>query len=105
MIRSDYDISDEDFVAVDEPFKEAVDKYLYDNVIHDYIAFYIASGYNLSALWKGSLSGLFNGAIDDLSSVHFGSKEDINRVRDILKSRYKLLLTSDTELEIEEIKE
>lgn len=104
MIRSDFDISDEDYDKVSKPFEDALDEYLRNNFIYDYIAFYIARGYQLDALFEGTLSGVFNAAIDSTCSIEFGSEEDVKKLKDILRDRYNLLLTSDTELEIEEIR-
>lgn len=103
MIRSDFDISDEDFDKISKPFAEAITRYVKDNFIYEYMAFYISSGYKMSALFEGALSGTFNAAIDEFCDVRFGSAEDIERLKVILKDKYNLLLTSDTRLEIEEI--
>lgn len=103
MIRTDYDISDEDFERVNEPFIEDIHKYVRDNFIFEYLAYYIATGFQKDALWAGKLSGLFNGAIDELCGFKFGTNEDIESLRTILKDKYNLLLTSDEDLEIEEI--
>ena len=54
-------------------------------------------------LYEGTLSGVFNAAIDSVCDIKFGSTEDIERLKAILKDKYNLLLTSDTHLEIEEI--
>lgn len=104
MIRNDFDIDDDEFGKVSKPFTDAVDDYLYNNFILDYIAFYIATGFRKSALFKGTLSGVFNAAIDELGDLQFGSVNDIERLREVLKDKYNLLLTSDTELEIEDIR-
>nr|MBP3259269.1 hypothetical protein [Bacilli bacterium] len=104
MIRSDFDISDEDFDKMNKPFEEAIDNYVKNNFIDEYMAYYIASGYNMSALFEGSLNGVFNAAIDDLCSIQYGSKEDIEKLKQLLKEKYNLILRSDTRLEIEEIK-
>ena len=104
MIRNDFDISDEDFDKMNKPFVEAINNYVKDTFINEYMAYYIASGYNMSTLFEGSLSGVINAAIDDLCSIHYGSKEDIEKLKRLLKEKYNLLLTSDTRLEIEEIK-
>lgn len=103
MIRSDYDISDADFEEINQPFTEDVHQYLRENFIFEYIAYYIATGYRKDALWAGKLSGLFNSAIDDLCGLQFGLNGDIELLRTILKEKYNLLLTSDEDLEIEEI--
>lgn len=104
MIRNDFDISDEDFDKMNKPFEKAIGNYVKNNFIDEYMAFYIASGYNMSALFEGSLGGVFNAAIDDLCSIHYGSKEDIVKLKQLLEQKYNLRLTSDTRLEIEEIK-
>ena len=103
MIRSDFDISEEDYDKISIPFGNALDEYLRDNFIYDYVAFYIAMGYKMDVLFAGSLSGVFNAAIDSECDIKFGSTEDIERLKAILKDKYNLLLTSDTHLEIEEI--
>ncbi len=103
MIRSDFDISEEDYDKISIPFGNALDEYLRDNFIYDYVAFYIAMGYKMDVLFAGSLSGVFNAAIDSVCDIKFGSTEDIERLKAILKDKYNLLLTSDTHLEIEEI--
>ena len=54
-------------------------------------------------LYEGTLSGVFNAAIYSVCDIKFGSTEDIERLKAILKDKYNLLLTSDTHLEIEEI--
>lgn len=103
MIRMDYEISDEDFEKVNQPFIEDIHQYLRENFIFEYLAYYIDTGYRKDALWASKLSGLFNGAIDELCGLQFGLNGDIERLRAILKNKYNLLLTSDEDLEIEEI--
>ena len=103
MIRSDFDISEEDYDKISIPFGNALDEYLRDNFIYDWMAFYVAKGYQMGALFEGTLSGVFNAAIDSVCDNKFGSAEDIERLKAILKDKYNLLLTSDTHLEIEEI--
>ena len=95
MIRTDYDICNEDYDKISIPFDSTINKYIKDNLLDDFIAFYIAKGYQMDALFKGSL--------DSLCNIKFGSAEDISRIKTILRDKYNLLLTSDTELEIEEI--
>lgn len=104
MIRSDFDISEEDYDKISIPFGNALDEYLRDNFIYDWMAFYVAKGYQMDALFEGTLSGIFNAALDSLCSLQFGSDEDIKKLKAILKDKYDLLLTSDKDLEIEEIR-
>lgn len=74
MIRSDFDISDEDFYKVSKPFVDEIKKYIGENIIYEYMAFYIATGYKKDALFKGTLGGVFNAALDDLCELDFGSR-------------------------------
>ena len=107
MIRTDYDISDEDkIINIIYEYNEietSENNYVRENFIFEYLAYYIATGYRKDALWAGKLCGLFNGAIDELCGLQFGLNGDIERLREILKDKYNLLLTSDIDLEIEEI--
>ena len=91
MIRMDYDISDEDFEEVNQPFIEDIHQYVRNNFIFEYLAYYIATGYRNDALWAGKLSGLFNGAIDELCGLQFGLNGDIERLREILKDSFNYL--------------
>ena len=50
MIRMDYDISDEDFEEVNQPFIEDIHQYVRNNFIFEYLAYYIATGYQNDAL-------------------------------------------------------
>ena len=50
MIRSDFDISEEDYDKISIPFGNALDEYLRDNFIYDWMAFYVAKGYQMDAL-------------------------------------------------------
>lgn len=105
MLRTDFDISDEDFEKVNQPFAGAIDNYIKETFLDEYIAFYIATGYNMDALFVGKLSGTLNAAVDSLCDIKYGTKEDLDRLKNILKDKYHLLLKDDVELDIEEMKE
>ena len=87
MIRTDVNISEEDYAKISKPFSEELTRYVKDNFIDDYVAFYIAMGYKMDVLFAGSLSGIFNAALDSLCSLQFGSDEDIKKLKAILKDK------------------
>lgn len=101
MVRTSIDdISDEEFDKIVAPFDEAITKYI-DNIINDYIAYYLATGYKLSAIWNSSLEAHCNSSIDNLSSI---SNFDYERIKNILERKYGLKIVNDEQLEIKEIK-
>jgi len=102
MFRTDFDISDEEFSAVVEPHNQAIDKYLKDNVVYDFVAYYLATGYKMGALWESSLLGHFNGAIESLCGVSFKNQSDVDELKEILKKKYGLIITNDNPLQFKE---
>lgn len=102
MFRMDYDISDEEFNAIVEPHNQVVDKYLKDNVVYDFVAFYLATGYKMGALWESSLLAHFNSAIESISGVTFKNQSDAEILRKILKKKYGLIITNESPLQFKE---
>lgn len=101
MVRTSIDdISDEEFDKIVAPFDEAITKYI-DNIINDYIAYYLATGYKMSSIWNSSLEAHCNSSIDNLSSI---TDFDYDRIKNILERKYGLKIVNDEQLEIEEIK-
>lgn len=53
MLRKYFEaISDDDFLELVEPHNVAISKYIYKNILYQFITFYIAKRYELNALWK-----------------------------------------------------
>lgn len=101
MVRTSIDdISDEEFDKIVAPFDKAITKYI-DNIINDYIAYYLATGYRMNAIWNSSLEAHCNSSIDNLSSI---TDFDYDRIKNILERKYGLKIVNDKQLEIEEIK-
>lgn len=102
MIRNDYDLSDEDFDNVIKPFDKALREYV-NNFVHEYLAFYLATGFKLDALWEGTLSGHISSALDGLCEIPINDS-DVSKVREIMKNKYSLILTDNEQIEILDIK-
>ena len=105
MFREDYDISDEEFESVTKYFDDDLDNWMdYDSIVNEFVAFYIASGIKHHALWKGALSGHINGAVETLSGYFLDKRCNVEKMKQILKEKYKLEVTNDNPLELKIIK-
>ena len=101
MIRTSINtVSDEEFDKIVFPFDEAITKYI-DNLINDYIAYYLAMGYKMSAIWNSSLETHCNSSIGNLTDIN---NFDYDTIKEILEKKYGLKIINDEQLEIEESK-
>lgn len=104
MFRTDFnEISDDDFVKVVRPHDKEIDKYIRDNILYEFIAFYLARGYELNALWQGSLEAHANSAIESMSGIQFRSNYDYKRLKKVLKDKYGYLIVNDNPLDLKKI--
>lgn len=58
------DITDEEFEELIEPFGDACYRYLHDDILPEYIAFYLAEGVKLKALFSNTYRIHINSAAD-----------------------------------------
>ncbi len=105
MFRTDFDISDDDFIKVVEPHNKAIDEYLRDNVVYEFVAFYLATGYKLNALWESSLLAHYNGALESLCGVTFKNRKEFDKIKSILKNKYNLIVINEEPLQFSTKKE
>lgn len=97
-------MDDEEFAVLNQLFLDDIHDYIKDNVIDEFIAFYIAAGYKKGFIQNENLQGVINGAIDTLCEVEYGTKKDIKKLKKILKEKYNLSLTNCTKIELKEIR-
>lgn len=90
MLRNDYDISDEEFGKIMEPFEAALCNYIANNFIYDYLAFYIATGYRMDALWDGDLVGHVNSAFDSICDVEYKYGLDYKHLKKVIKKQIRI---------------
>ena len=50
--RNEKDITDEEFLNIILPFENVLEKYFINNIVYEFVAFYLAKGYEMSALWN-----------------------------------------------------
>jgi hypothetical protein len=105
MIRHDMDdISDEVFDDIVNPCNEYIINYIKENFLNEFIAFDIATCYNMNAMWDEPFETQINSAIEDLSQLRV-SDCDKSKVISILESKYKLRVKNESPIDIEDIKD
>ena len=50
--RNGKDITDEEFLNIILPFENVLEEYFINNIIYEFVAFYLAKGYEMSSLWE-----------------------------------------------------
>lgn len=104
MIRTDLsDIDDETFLNVVLPAEEKITNYVMNNFIYDYLAYYIATKFNMDAMWSCSMKQEINSALCTLCNFEEATI-DYKKVKDILLKEHLLKITHDNPMEIENIK-
>lgn len=104
MIRTDFDVSDEDHSKVVKAHDKVLHKFVVDKFLHEFCAFYLATGYRMDAIWSGDLDSLLYGASDGLVISDLISELNHDKLKEILKKEYGFIITNETPLEIQDIK-
>lgn len=106
MIRKNEDLakmSDDEFDSIVKPFDDKLTEYVENNILHQYVAYYIATAYKMDALWDNKFNLTVYSALDQLAQ--FTDKNcDMDKIKFILKNEYKLKVVSDDPTNIEEIR-
>ena len=96
------DITEEEFNTIVSPFLDICHDHLEREVVPEYVSFYIATGYNMSALWEDTFDIFIGSALD---MFNFECKDyDALKVKviEILCNKYKLKVVRDNPLGLEE---
>jgi len=88
--RNGKDITDEEFLNIIVPFENVLEDYFIKNIIYEFVAFYLAKGYEISALWECPLQHQINSAIETLAGIRIKDKFDNNKLNKILKDKYSI---------------
>ena len=88
--RNGKDITDEEFLNIIVPFENVLEEYFIKNIVYEFVAFYLAKGYEMSSLWECSLQYQINSAIETLSGIRIKDKFDNNKLNKILKEKYSI---------------
>lgn len=102
FIKNNNSISDKDFLELIEPFNIALSEYVKKNILYEFVAFYIAKGFELNALYEDDLTSHVNSAIDHLSSIEFKNSFNYDALKKLLNEKYSLIITNELPLKIKE---
>lgn len=101
MIRTSLgDISDDEFEKIVVPFDNEINSYIDNEILSEFIAYYIATGYKMSAIWNSSLKTTCNTATECLCDC---GNFDYGKIKKILKNKYKLEIINEDKLDIKEL--
>lgn len=97
------DISEEEYKLYVEPFANKCHEHLENEVLPDYISFYLATGFNMNALWKTSFKIHIQSAAD-MFNINYKNYDNLKeKIIDILYNRYKLRVISEEPLNFEKV--
>ena len=99
-----FEAADEVFDDIVNPCNEYIINYIKENFLNEFIAFDIATCYNMNAMWDEPFETQINSAIEDLSQLRV-SDCDKSKVISILESKYKLRVKNESPIDIEDIKD
>lgn len=88
--RNEKDITDEEFLNIILPFENVLEEYFINNIIYEFVAFYLAKGYEMNSLWECPLQHQINSAIETLSGIKIKDKFNYNKLYKILKDKYSI---------------
>lgn len=88
--RNRKDIIDEEFLNIILPFENLLEEYFINNIVYEFVAFYLAKGYEMSSLLECPLQYQINSAIETLSGIIIKDKFDNNKLDKILKDKYSI---------------
>ena len=98
--RNGKDITDEEFFNIILPFENVLEEYFINNIIYEFVAFYLTKGYEMNALWECPLQHQINSAIETLAGIRIKNKFDNNKLYKILKNKYyiKIIDTNTSQM-------
>ncbi len=96
------DISDEEFEELIEPFGDACYRYLHDDILPGYVAFYLATGVQMKTLFSNTYRIHINSAAD-VFNIKYDYEFVKNKVTRILAEKYHLRVISEDPLNFEEV--
>lgn len=98
------DITDEEFEELIEPFGDACYRLLHDDILPEYVAFYLATGVRMKALFSNTYKIHINSAADSFN-IKYDYEFVKSKVTALLAEKYHLRVISEEPLDFEPINE
>lgn len=86
--RNGKDITDEEFLNIILQFENVLEEYFINNIVYEFVTFYLAKGYEISSLWECPLQHQINSAT--LAGIRIKDKFDYNKLYKLLKDKYSI---------------
>ena len=96
------DITAEEFSSLIEPFDDICHNYLHNDILPEYIAFYLATGVQMKALFSTAYKIHINSAAD-VFNIKYDYESLKSKVTAVLAKKYHLRVTSEEPLDFEKI--
>ncbi|MBO5138880.1 MAG: hypothetical protein J6B89_04525 [Bacilli bacterium] len=96
------DITDEEFSKLIEPWGNACNKHLHNDILPEYVAFYLATGVQMKALFSNTYKIHINSAADAFN-IKYNYEFVKSKVTNILVEKYHLRVISEEPLDFERI--
>ena len=100
-VEKEMKLTDSQFDELMKNYDSVLDEYA-KNLIEDYLAFYLAKGYEFSAIFENKLEVIAYTAISLLEGS-MKNLYNLDKVKKKLEENYKLRITNDDRLTIEEV--
>lgn len=98
------ELTDDEFEKLIIPFDKNIDEYIQEYILYDFIAFYIASGWERDVLSQTDLKTECNTATDVLANVSDIKEFNFEKLKRLLEVKFSLKIISESPLELEKIK-
>lgn len=95
-------ISDDEFAKFIEPFEDEGYKHLHNDILPEYVAFYLATGFKMNSLSCNTYKIHINSA-SDVFNISYDYEFVRNKVTNILAEKYHLRVISEEPLDFERI--
>lgn len=101
--NSQEDITDEEFDNIVCPFDDEMRDYVKNNILNQYVAFYIAEGYRKSAIWECSMDAMVATAIEMLCQYTYKDCY-YNKIKELLKVEYDLEVINEKPVQVKDLR-
>jgi len=95
-------LNDDEYFKLVRPFDKKVKKHISKNIINQFVAYYIATGFNMDSICNDKFYLLIERAIIELAQVGMDSCNP-KKIKSILKKEYGLKVTAEDPTEIIDI--
>ena len=83
------ELTDKEFLSISQFHSNMITEYL-ENVLYDFIPYYIATAIKCNALWDNNFKRIVNTSLEAVSPYRFRNKIDYNRIKQTIRKDYNI---------------